>query len=163
MPAARAHSGLAGDPAQRTREGSGHRVAGAPAPCGRPEVCPHAPPCPPPETPGRLAARVIVSHPEQGWSLLCNAVVLFHDTGALLPDGSVIEPDITMSEPRNPVTSRLPGELPSVKAAVTEGCAGSLPARTAHRLPAPPLNPPKGRRGTTNRPLSNHRRSQREL
>jgi hypothetical protein len=33
-----------------------------------------------------------VSHPEQGWSLLCNGVVLFEDTGDLLPDGRVIMP-----------------------------------------------------------------------
>jgi hypothetical protein len=30
---------------------------------------------------------VSVGHPEQGWSLLCNGVVLFDDAGALLPDG----------------------------------------------------------------------------
>jgi hypothetical protein len=33
---------------------------------------------------------VISSHPEQGWSLLCNGVVLFDDTGELLPDGRAI-------------------------------------------------------------------------
>ena len=26
-------------------------------------------------------------HPEQGWSLLCNGIVLFEDFGELLPDG----------------------------------------------------------------------------
>jgi hypothetical protein len=40
----------------------------------------------------REAARVIAHHPEQGWSLLCNGVVLFDDTGELLPDGRVIPP-----------------------------------------------------------------------
>jgi hypothetical protein len=35
---------------------------------------------------------VVVSHPEQGWSLLCNGIVLFDDTGALLPDGQSIPP-----------------------------------------------------------------------
>ncbi|MBB5966997.1 hypothetical protein FHS22_006299 [Planomonospora venezuelensis] len=34
----------------------------------------------------------MAAHPEQGWSLLCNGVVLFEDTGELLPDGGVIEP-----------------------------------------------------------------------
>jgi hypothetical protein len=29
-------------------------------------------------------------HPEQGWSLLCNGVVLFDDDGELLPDGQVV-------------------------------------------------------------------------
>jgi hypothetical protein len=34
----------------------------------------------------------MASHPEQGWSLLCNGVVVFEDTGALLPDGRSIPP-----------------------------------------------------------------------
>jgi hypothetical protein len=33
-----------------------------------------------------------VSHPEQGWSLLCNGIVLFEDAGALLPGGYAISP-----------------------------------------------------------------------
>jgi hypothetical protein len=34
-----------------------------------------------------------VAHfPEQGWSLLCNGVLLFEDTGELLPDGKIIDP-----------------------------------------------------------------------
>jgi hypothetical protein len=40
----------------------------------------------------REAARAVARHPEQGWSLLCNGVVLFDDTGELLPDGRVIPP-----------------------------------------------------------------------
>jgi len=67
-------------------------VPAAPAPGGRPRTCPHLPPCPPPQARDCLAAHVIARHPEQGWSLLCNGVVAFEDTGALLPDGSVIEP-----------------------------------------------------------------------
>jgi hypothetical protein len=35
---------------------------------------------------------VVAAHPEQGWSLLCNGVVLFDDMGELLPDGEVIDP-----------------------------------------------------------------------
>lgn len=35
---------------------------------------------------------MLVSHPVQGWSLLCNGVVLFDDTGELLPDGSTVAP-----------------------------------------------------------------------
>ncbi|EPH46724.1 hypothetical protein STRAU_0137 [Streptomyces aurantiacus JA 4570] len=31
-------------------------------------------------------------HPEQGWSLLCNGVLLFEDTGELLPNGEIIAP-----------------------------------------------------------------------
>ena len=96
---ARANSGLGSDPALgQPRDGSGRPVPAAPAPGDRPEICPHAPPCPPPQAPDRQAARIIVSHPEQGWSLLCNAVVVFDDTGGLAPDGSVIEPDPRMCQ-----------------------------------------------------------------
>jgi hypothetical protein len=52
--------------------------------------CTHRPVCPPAERSDHDAARVISSHPEQGWSLLCNGVVLFDDTGELLPDGRAI-------------------------------------------------------------------------
>ncbi|HVX42772.1 MAG TPA: DUF5999 family protein [Mycobacteriales bacterium] len=55
-------------------------------------MCPHQPACPASDAADRDAAHVIASHPEQGWSLLCNGVVLFEDTGELLPDGSIIGP-----------------------------------------------------------------------
>jgi hypothetical protein len=55
-------------------------------------MCEHRIPCPPPGASDRAAARVIAAHPEQGWSLLCNGVVLFEDGGALLPDGRMISP-----------------------------------------------------------------------
>ena len=42
------------------------------------------------DAPDHDAARCVTSHPEQGWSLLCNGVVCFEDTGELLPDGRVI-------------------------------------------------------------------------
>jgi Family of unknown function (DUF5999) len=54
-------------------------------------MCQHPSPCPPPYATDCQAARVIACHPEQGWSLLCNGVIVFDDTGALLPDGTVIE------------------------------------------------------------------------
>lgn len=50
-------------------------------------VCRHTPPCPPAYAVDRDAAHVISAHPEQGWSLLCNGVVVFEDFGELLPDG----------------------------------------------------------------------------
>jgi hypothetical protein len=50
------------------------------------------PACPAADDPDREAAHVVVAHPEQGWSLLCNGVVIFEDTGGLLPDGRVIAP-----------------------------------------------------------------------
>ncbi|GGO63632.1 MULTISPECIES: DUF5999 family protein [Nonomuraea] len=55
-------------------------------------MCPHDPACPSAEAPDREAARTLASHPEQGWSLLCNGVVLFEDTGELLPGGTAIAP-----------------------------------------------------------------------
>ncbi|MGW1534464.1 DUF5999 family protein [Streptomyces aureus] len=55
-------------------------------------MCRHTQPCPTAESPDREAAAVVASHPEQGWSLLCNAVLLFEDTGELLPDGRTVAP-----------------------------------------------------------------------
>jgi uncharacterized protein DUF5999 len=55
-------------------------------------MCPHTPPCPDASAPDREAARTVVSHPEQGWSLLCNGIVVFEDTGELLPGGGTIAP-----------------------------------------------------------------------
>jgi len=55
-------------------------------------MCSHRPPCPPADRPDRDAAHTIAFHPEQGWSLLCNGVILFDDTGGLLPDGRVVSP-----------------------------------------------------------------------
>ncbi|WP_276527152.1 DUF5999 family protein [Streptomyces antimycoticus] len=55
-------------------------------------MCTHTPKCPTATSSDREAAHVVASHPEQGWSLLCNAVLLFEDTGELLPDGQVIAP-----------------------------------------------------------------------
>lgn len=55
-------------------------------------MCLHQPPCPTADAIDRDAARVIASFPEQGWSLLCNGVILFEDTGELLPDGSSVAP-----------------------------------------------------------------------
>ncbi|MFE5677295.1 DUF5999 family protein [Streptomyces erythrochromogenes] len=54
--------------------------------------CQHQPPCPTPDASDREAARPVAHHPEQGWSLLCNGVLLFEDTGELLPDGQIVEP-----------------------------------------------------------------------
>jgi hypothetical protein len=34
----------------------------------------------------------VACHPEQGWSLLCNGIVLFDDAGQLLPDGRSVVP-----------------------------------------------------------------------
>ncbi|MFG2716187.1 DUF5999 family protein [Streptomyces goshikiensis] len=55
-------------------------------------MCTHRPTCPTAVSPDREAAHTIASHPEQGWSLLCNSVLVFEDTGELLPDGQIIAP-----------------------------------------------------------------------
>jgi hypothetical protein len=68
-------------------------------------MCPHTPPCPDPKDPDREAARTIISHPEQGWSLLCNGIVVFEDTGELLPDGYAIEPHRPTDLFRRPLTA----------------------------------------------------------
>lgn len=55
-------------------------------------MCPHPTRCPEAHSPDADAARVVASHPEQGWSLLCNGIVRFDDTGELMPDGRVQAP-----------------------------------------------------------------------
>jgi hypothetical protein len=55
-------------------------------------MCHHHPHCPSAQADDRLAARITAARPEQGWSLLCNGVVVFDDSGVLLPDGGVIDP-----------------------------------------------------------------------
>jgi hypothetical protein len=55
-------------------------------------LCTHTPKCPTATSSDREAAHVVAAHPEQGWSLLCNGLLLFEDTGELLPDGRVIAP-----------------------------------------------------------------------
>jgi anti-sigma regulatory factor (Ser/Thr protein kinase) len=62
-----------------------------------PVTCQHMPRCPGVDADDRQAARVVASYPEQGWSLLCNGIVGFEDGGALLPDGTVIEPHLAAS------------------------------------------------------------------
>ncbi len=53
--------------------------------------CSHFPACPTAEAIDRDAAHVISAHPEQGWSLLCNGVVVFEDFGELLPNGQCVD------------------------------------------------------------------------
>jgi hypothetical protein len=55
-------------------------------------MCEHRPICPSADGPGRAAARIRASFPGQGWSLLCNGVVVFDDAGAILPDRAVVSP-----------------------------------------------------------------------
>jgi len=55
-------------------------------------MCDHQPRCPKSTDTDHLAARITSWHPEQGWSLLCNGVILFDDLGQLLPTGEAIAP-----------------------------------------------------------------------
>ena len=55
-------------------------------------MCQHRTPCPTAEASDREAARTVATFPEQGWSLLCNGVIVFEDTGEILPDGTMIAP-----------------------------------------------------------------------
>ncbi|WP_394427216.1 DUF5999 family protein [Streptomyces sp. SGAir0957] len=54
--------------------------------------CNHIPACPNEDSPDREAALVVAAHPEQGWSLLCNGVIAFDDTGDLLSNGTIVAP-----------------------------------------------------------------------
>ncbi len=75
-------------------------------------MCQHQPPCPPAGAPDRAAARTVASHPEQGWSLLCNRVVLFDDGGELLPGGRAVEPPGPLGETGIQTSRRpIPAEL----------------------------------------------------
>ncbi|GAA3074193.1 hypothetical protein VR41_09440 [Streptomyces sp. NRRL B-1568] len=55
-------------------------------------MCQHQPTCPSADSADREAAHLVAHFPEQGWSLLCNGVLCFEDTGELLPDGQIIAP-----------------------------------------------------------------------
>jgi hypothetical protein len=94
-------------------------------------MCQHQPPCPPAEAVDHDAARVVASFPEQGWSLLCNGVIVFDDTGELLPDGSCVEPC------RGPAPHAdgqcAPVTVPAEPAATT----GTPPAGTTPPAPLP--------------------------
>jgi hypothetical protein len=70
-------------------------------------MCSHWPQCPSADRPDREAARTVAFHPEQGWSLLCNGVIVFDDLGELLPDGRVVPPP-TGARPPLPAAARSP-------------------------------------------------------
>lgn len=53
-------------------------------------ACSHRPPCPPATASNHDEAVVIASHHEQGFVLLCNHVIVFDDTGEILPDGRTV-------------------------------------------------------------------------
>jgi hypothetical protein len=68
-------------------------------------MCAHSPTCPSADRSDHDAAKVVSTHPEQGWSLLCNGVVVFEDTGEILPDGQVVAPHRPGCQLWTPVSS----------------------------------------------------------
>ena len=68
-------------------------------------MCPHLPACPPADRPDRDAARTVAFHPEQGWSLLCNGVIVFDDLGEILPGGLVTPTPHRMARSRLPAAA----------------------------------------------------------
>lgn len=58
-------------------------------------MCSHHSSCPSVDS---VAPHIVSAHPEQGWSLLCDGVIVFDDSGELLPDGRVIAPHRVFAE-----------------------------------------------------------------
>lgn len=56
------------------------------------QTCPHFPPCPPADAADHDAAHVVFHDEIAGYSLLCNGVIVFADTGELLPNGTAVKP-----------------------------------------------------------------------
>lgn len=55
-------------------------------------MCTHVPTCPSSDSTDHAAARVLVHQDDLGWSLLCNGVIVFDDTGEILPGGRAVAP-----------------------------------------------------------------------
>ena len=72
---------------------------------GGKHMCRHLPACPRADYPDREAARTVAFHPEQGWSLLCNGLILFDDLGEILPDGRVTPPPCRRARSRLPTAA----------------------------------------------------------
>jgi hypothetical protein len=71
------------------------------------DACQHQPRCPAALAADRAGATAVTSHPEQGWSLLCNGTILFDDGGVLLPGGAAIAPaDMCHRGPRDRLSAR---------------------------------------------------------
>jgi hypothetical protein len=85
----------------------------ASSPTGGSRICHHLPRCPAATAPDRHAARTIAAHPEQGWSLLCNGIILFDDNGELLPDGCTAAnlPGVIPHGEQNSATARSGREI----------------------------------------------------
>jgi hypothetical protein len=49
-------------------------------------MCQHKPSCPSAKDTDREVALVIAARPDHGWSRLCSGVLLFDDSGKILPN-----------------------------------------------------------------------------
>jgi len=86
-------------------------------------MCTHDPRCPDASAADWFAARNLATHPEQGWTLLCNGAIVFDDLGALLPTS----PTPTSVQPPRP--------SPRLRAVRT------FPTRPTTAVPAGPVLP----------------------
>jgi anti-sigma regulatory factor (Ser/Thr protein kinase) len=124
----------------------------AACPARTPVTCQHMPRCPGADAADRGAARATVFHPNQGWIRLCNGVVVFDDSGALLPDGTIIEPHCAASQSRAngllPGQTRPRGAPCRTDAIVREGRTGLSPVR-----PSPVQTVPESFRKMSGRAL----------
>ena len=68
-------------------------------------MCQHQPRCPQWSAPDHLAARIVADQPVQGWSLLCNGVILFDDGGELLPASRAVAPQRPVAAPLVPMAA----------------------------------------------------------
>ena len=68
-------------------------------------MCQHQPRCPRWSAPDHLAARIVADHAVQGWSLLCNGVIMFDDGGELLPDDRALAPHLPALAQRLPMAA----------------------------------------------------------
>ncbi|MEU6632847.1 DUF5999 family protein [Streptomyces parvus] len=62
-------------------------------------MCLHTPPCPSADSPDGAGAKVVGRDSGVGAAWLCNGVLLFEDTGALLPDGRIVAPHSALAAP----------------------------------------------------------------
>ncbi|QTA36722.1 DUF5999 family protein [Streptomyces sp. CA-256286] len=55
-------------------------------------MCKHSPTCPNADAADHEAAKAVLRDDVTGFARLCNGVILFNDTGELLPDNTIIAP-----------------------------------------------------------------------
>lgn len=100
-------------------------------------MCQHQPRCPQSWEPDRLAARIVADRAEQGWSLLCNCLVLFEDDSELVVASAIAQKG---RENCGYVRALLARKQPEFARALGRAereftCRGHcLPHRTAYRL-----------------------------